>query len=655
MAGPLQGRPRSRTSRVAVILGVALLGLHVLTFAQQQKPVFRTRIDLMQLDVTVLDRKGQPVRGLTKDDFTLLEDNAQQTIQGFTAIDLPEREVAGPPWADAVPRDVATNDIDGARLFVLVLDDAFGMGPNNKVVKYPNYPAIPDAGAIKTMRVAAQTFIETLGPRDLAGVTFTGTTGKYSQNLTSDKAKLSKALQAYPADDGNLIMDKRGLPLRPETQSQCLAAKETLRLMEAVVMQLASMPDRRKSVLYFGGSMPWAADSGADPCGTYWLWRDVFVAAQQGSVTINPIQTSGLLVPPRDYDKYLSVADYTCGHAVINTNDLKPGIRRIFLESSSYYLIAYQPTKGLEDGTFRKITVKVNRPDVEVITKRNYWAPRPPDTKEAAPAEPSPQIKALSGLLPDSKLKLRATAVPFPIAGTDRAVIALAVGITQPAFAGRTPEQVELLIRSFTTTGDPKAGDTQTIPLTVPAPREDQATSQYEVLARIEVAKPGPYHLRLSAHSTASDTRGSVFVDVDVPDFRRDRLSLSGAVINALPAAGPTAPPRLLSDLAPLPPTTLRVFSANDLVTTFVRVYQNAEAPTPVAMTIRIQDGGGARVVDAKDTIAPAQFGADRGATYQYRIPFTSLTGSGLRDYLLTFEASVGRTIVRRDVAFQVR
>jgi hypothetical protein len=380
------------------------------------------------------------------------------------------------------------------------------------------------------------------------------------------------------------------------------------------------------------------------------MWRDVFAAAQQGSVTINPIQTAGF---PAPFDKYLSVADYTGGHAVINTNDFVPGIKRIFQENSSYYLLAYQPTKGLEDGTFRRITVKVNRPDVEVVTRRNYWAPRT-RTADAPPPEPNPQVKALSGLLPDSKLKLRATGAPFPIPGTTRSVIALAVGITQPAFAGRTTEQVELLIRSFTATGDPAAGDTQMIRISVPAPRDDQTTSQYEVLARMEVAKPGPYHLRLSAHSAASDTRGSVYLDVDVPDFRKDRLSMSGVVISAVPTVGPTAPPRLLADLTGLPPTTSRTFSASDLVNAMLRVHQNTDRPAPVALKIAIQDAGGVRVVQSTETIAASQFDADRGATYQYRLPLAALTGSGRRDYLLTFEATIDRRTVRRDVAFQV-
>ncbi len=618
-------------------------------FAQQKPPVFRARIDLMQLDVTVLDKQGQPVRGLTAADFTLLEDKTPQTIEAFKAIDLADRVIEGPAWADKVTPDVTTNEIDNARIFVLVIDDGFGMGGKH----------FPDPWAIGEMKKTVELFINTLGPEDLAGIVFTGTTAKYSQNLTSDRPKLLKAVQAYPDNDSTLFLDPGKPPAGVKPIPQCLAHKEIVRLVNAVVEQLASLPDRRKSVVYFGGQMPWPPPTGDDPCGTSLMWRDVFVAAQQGSVTINPIQTAGLGTPynPVPTEQYLAVAENTGGHAVVSTNDFEPGVRRIFLENSSYYLLAYEPTKDIADGTFRRIAVTVKgRPDVEVITKRNYWAPRAPKPLSAAEAAldpPSPQVKALAGLLPDSKLALRVTAAPFAIAGTDKAIVTLALGVRQPAFASRTPEQIELLIRSFTTTGDPKAGDDQVIPITVPAARVDADVSRYEVLARIDVAKPGPYHLRLSAHSVASDTRGSVYVDVDVPNFRKDKLSLSGVVLNSALPTAPVAPARLLRDVVPLVPTTERLFISSDIVTAFLRAYQGGtSALAPVTLKTTIVGAAGKSVFDLTDTLAADRFGAERSVDYQLRLPLATLTTG---DYLLTFEATSGKVTATRDVRFQVR
>jgi hypothetical protein len=52
-----------------------------------QTPTFRARTDFVQLDVSVLDREGQPVRGLAVADFTVMKDGRAQPVVAFTAID----------------------------------------------------------------------------------------------------------------------------------------------------------------------------------------------------------------------------------------------------------------------------------------------------------------------------------------------------------------------------------------------------------------------------------------------------------------------------------------------------------------------------------------------------------------------------------------
>jgi len=604
---------------------------------QQKPPVFRARTDLVQMDVTVLDKKGQPVRGLTASDFVLLEDDVSQTIEGFTAVDLEDVvHDAGPVWSHTTTPDVTTNEIDNQRIFVLVIDDARSMGLSESP------PPHPDQWAIKRMKESVALFISQLNPEDLVALVFTQRT-RLSQNLTSDHAKLIKAVQAFPdGGGGDLIGGLAG----------CLGARYAVGTMKGIVQLLAALPDRRKALVYFGGEMP-GVPMAPDECAIYWDWRDLFAAAQQAHVTVSPVDTMGLRLNGMR-DQYLVVAEHTGGSAIINTNDFAPGIRRIFVENSSYYLLAYQPTHAEEDGTFRRIKVTVkDRPDLEVSARRNYWAPKTRKAGDPAPPPPPPDVEALAGILPLSKLALRVTAAPFGVPGTQSAVVTLALGLRQPAFADRTTEQVELLVKAFTADGDERGSDTQMIPITVPAARADSDVTRYEVLARIEVPKPGKYEVRLSARSVASDTRGSVFVDVDVPDFRKEKLSLSGVALNSALPSAPVAPPRLLRDIVPFAPTSERAFGPSDVVTAFLRAYQGGnDKIASVPIKIRIQDAKGKSVFDRTDTLTPDRFGGDRAAEYQYRLPLASLA---VGDYLLTCEASLGKITVKRDVRFQLQ
>ena len=79
----------------AIVVGIAALA--VAPLAQQQPPpaqppAFRTSVDAIQLDVSVLDKDRRPVRGLTAADFTVLEDAKPARIVGFSARNSPRVE-----------------------------------------------------------------------------------------------------------------------------------------------------------------------------------------------------------------------------------------------------------------------------------------------------------------------------------------------------------------------------------------------------------------------------------------------------------------------------------------------------------------------------------------------------------------------------------
>src|SRR5262249_60768046 len=67
------------------------------------------------------------------------------------------------------------------------------------------------------------------------------------------------------------------------------------------------------------------------------------------------------------------LAAATDGIAVINSNDLDRGFRRITDDLSSYYLLGYY-SNGKLDGKFHSIRVRVKRPGVQVRARRGYLA-----------------------------------------------------------------------------------------------------------------------------------------------------------------------------------------------------------------------------------------------------------------------------------------
>src|SRR5207237_907405 len=69
-------------SFVSIVLNVTLVMV-----AAQRPTTFRTGIDLVNLGVTVTDKKGNLVVGLTPDDFEVTEDGKKQTVTYFAAGD----------------------------------------------------------------------------------------------------------------------------------------------------------------------------------------------------------------------------------------------------------------------------------------------------------------------------------------------------------------------------------------------------------------------------------------------------------------------------------------------------------------------------------------------------------------------------------------
>jgi hypothetical protein len=177
----------------------------------------------------------------------------------------------------------------------------------------------------------------------------------------------------------------------------------------------------------------------------------------------------------------------------------------------------------------------------------------------------------------------------------------------------------------------------------------------------------GRYQLRPSAHT--GDRAGSVYYDLDVPDFSARPLSLSGIVLSSDPRPVSTPADRIKA-LVPIAPTARREFSARDRVTVFGRIYQGGrDVVMPTTVVVKVTDATGAvrmnrphlltvsDVTGTAPTLRSRVPAGDTAATTTRSVDFSMdlpLRTLPAGEYLLTVEASTARGAAKREVRFAI-
>ncbi len=581
---------------------------------QQPRPTFRSGVDLVPIDVVVLDNDRRPVKGLRAEDFTVTENGDPQAIQTFEEVDVPEPEADAPAWMREVAPDVVSNDIQTRRLVLLVLDDA-----NIDV----------DRGETKSLSEIANTVIDGLGPSDLAAVMYTFL-GRV-ESFTSDRRKLRTAVEAFTPHGWGEAGQPLGCRLRP---GGC--AVDTISRVADV---LRTAPGGRKLLVFISPQLSTGAEISERPDEFKGLdaIRTMFANLQLANVSVYSYDPRGLTGAPASPNE-IGLAEATGGRRVRATNTPEAHVSQMFRESSAYYLIGYQTTHARADGRFRRISVRVNRPGLDVRTRTGYFAPQPSKGKSPTRTVVQQVDQAIQQGFPVSDVLLRATTAAFAARSGRTAELVGVLALRDPAPIGSTPgaaaprKRVEVVAAAFDMEGRSKGLYRQTLELTFPP--DARSGSEFEVMSRLPLA-PGRYEIRIAA--VVDGRAGSVFTTVEIPRFEKDPLSLSGVVLEKRPA--PLASSRsLFADLLPVTPTAARIFGPGDEAVAFLRVYQGGtRPPEPVVMTVRLTDAHD--VVRSTNTwrLLPDAFARARTADVTW-----PLTGEGLvpGDYLLTFEAT---------------
>jgi len=65
----------------------------------------------------------------------------------------------------------------------------------------------------------------------------------------------------------------------------------------------------------------------------------------------------------------------TGGKAFFDSNDFSPAFQKIQQDTSAYYVVGFRSTDPTKDGRFRRLSIKVNRPDLKLEYRTGYYAP----------------------------------------------------------------------------------------------------------------------------------------------------------------------------------------------------------------------------------------------------------------------------------------
>jgi VWFA-related protein len=365
-------------------------------------------------------------------------------------------------------------------------------------------------------------------------------------------------------------------------------------------------------------------------------------------------------------DNLRTVSTATGGFAVISRS-FPNAFERIRADNSRYYILGYYPTNDKRDGKFRRINVRVRRADLTVMARRGYVMPKA-DKKEAAvqtaEGTSAPLRGAVLSALPVAGLPIAVTAAPFSNT-PDRASILLMLqtppGSVQFVQEGnRFKGNLELSFVAVDELGKTAGGEH--LDLVMPLkPDLYKLVNETGLLVESRVSlPPGRYTLRVGARDANAERVGAIHFDLEVPDYAKLPLSISGMVIASLEsmAANPRPDPerrRLLPDT----PSVLRRFRQSDELSVLTEVRDTAMAtPHTLDLVTTVMSEDGRILFRQEDTRSTAQIQAAAGTTggfgYVVKVPLSTLAPGS---YVLAVEVRSRLDVdkpVRREAFFQV-
>jgi len=360
--------------------------------------------------VTVTDKSGKPVEGLTAKDFTVTENGVPQTVRFCEFQKLmetvpdapaaaPATPPAAPPAAVAKVAPVTSNQIKPEPPGEVRYKD------RRLLALYFDMSAMPVPDQLRALG-AAQKFIRTqIQPPDLVAVMeFEGGAVKVLQDFTNDRDLLQKTIDdLVAAEEGfdenaadESAADTGAAFGQDDAEFNIFNTDRQLSALQTAV-QMLGMLNEKKSLIYFASGLRL---NGIDNQAQL---RATLNSAIRANVAFFPIDARGLVAQAplgdatrgspggiamytggsamavmsnfqRSQDTLYALASDTGGKALFDYNDLSMGIVQAQKAFSSYYIIGYYTTNTNLDGKFRRIAISLKDVSAKLDFRQGYYA-----------------------------------------------------------------------------------------------------------------------------------------------------------------------------------------------------------------------------------------------------------------------------------------
>ena len=322
---------------------------------------------LVILDAVVVDKQGNAVTGLTRDQFQVQEDGEDQAVRNFEA-----------PGHFTPPPDAtidSTADLDSlaprAPVNIILLDEFNTLFEDMAFARYSLKKWLskqPDKLDTPTMLVAVS--LENFQVLH-----------DYTQNKDEILAALDLHFGAYPWQAHSYAW----------VAERYATAFFTLRR----VAEASIGHPGHKNMIWIGRGLPNVDRirfSSLDQDRVNNQIQQTVNELRDARVTLYTIDPAGLEVDPSRYGgdaalfpfggqpDFQALATATGGRNLYGRNDVDAEIGTSIRDGASFYTLTYRPTNTTRDVTkFRRITVTVvGRPDLKVVTRRGYFDSRAP-------------------------------------------------------------------------------------------------------------------------------------------------------------------------------------------------------------------------------------------------------------------------------------